>query len=64
MHICFVNTGSVLPPMSCMRDYVMCEVELVQDKHLWLKKYINVYCLKKGTDHFARRDPYSLAGIM
>ncbi len=47
-----------------MHACVMCEVELVQDEYLGLKKYINVYCFKKMTYHFARKYPYSLAGVM
>ncbi len=54
----------VLSATSCMHACVMCEVELVQDEYLWLKKYINVYCFKKMTYHLARKDPYSLAGVM
>uniref|UniRef100_A0A673JA71 von Willebrand factor A domain containing 7 n=1 Tax=Sinocyclocheilus rhinocerous TaxID=307959 RepID=A0A673JA71_9TELE len=39
LHVRFVNTGySVLPPTPpFQRDYIMREINLVQDEHLWLK---------------------------
>ncbi len=47
LHVCFVNTRSVLPSTSHMRDYVMREVKLVQDEHLWLKSiYICIFLRK------------------
>ncbi len=42
LHACFVNTGSVLPPALHMHHYIMREVKLVQDEHLWLKS-IEIY---------------------
>ncbi len=38
LHVCFVNTGSVLTPELRMRHYVICEFKLVQDERLKLKR--------------------------
>ncbi len=46
LHVCFVNTGSVLPPTSRVRDYVMHEVKLVQDKNLCLRNIIFLFFWK------------------
>ncbi len=42
LHVRFVNTVSVLPPTSRV-TYVMHDVKLVEDEHLWLKKSILIY---------------------
>ncbi len=43
-------------------DYIMCEVELVQDEHLRLKVNRFVFFLENYI-LFTRQGPYSLAGI-
>ncbi len=46
------------------RDYVMREVDLVQDKHFCLKSIYFKNIFLKMTDCFAIKDPYSSAGII